>query len=234
MPVRVAWEGRLARITLDRPPLNVLDVDHLRELARAVEEAEKAAVLCIDGGEARAFSAGNDLRDHAPERAPAMLEAFHDAVRGLLLSDAVVVADVRGDALGGGAELLACCDLVYASADARIGQPEIDVGCFPPVAASILPRRIGWARAAELILLGRTIDAETARQWGLVTAIGPARPAIDALLAKSAPVLRLAKAAMRDGSLGAAERRYLDELLPLPDCAEGVRAFLEKRKPRWS
>jgi len=162
LPIECDLQGRLARITLARPPLNILDVAHLEEFAARLEEAAGAAVLVLSGGAARAFSAGNDVADHLPERAPAMLEAFHRVVRALLATDAVTVADVNGDAYGGGCELVAACDLAWAVPAARFGQPEIDVGCFPPVAASLLPRRIGPARAAELILLGRRIDAGTA------------------------------------------------------------------------
>ena len=230
MPIKTEICGRLARITLARPPLNILDIEHLRQLADAVEECREATVLVIDA-EGKAFSVGNDVKDHTPERAPDMLEAFHRAVRTLLDLDAIVVADVRGDALGGGCELVACCDLAYASADAHFGQPEIDVGCFPPVAAVMLPFRVGWTRAMEMILTGRRIDAATAAQWGLITAVG--EPPIDQLLEKSPAVLRMAKRAMRPGGLEQAEQIYLDELLKHPDCAEGVRAFLEKRKPRW-
>lgn len=236
MPVELRREGRLARVVLARPPLNVLDVDHLEALAARVEEARGATAIVLEGaGTCRAFSAGNDVRDHAPERAAQMLHAFHRAVRSLLDADAVTVADVRGDALGGGCELVACCDLAYATPLARFGQPEIDVGCFPPVAASVLPRRIGWTRACELILLGRRISAEEACAYGLVTRVEPsgAADALASLLGKSPAVLRLAKAALRAASLEAAERIYLERLLPLPDCAEGVRAFLERRPPLW-
>ena len=230
MPIKTEIKGRLARITLARPPLNILDIEHLRQLADAVEECREATVLVIDA-EGKAFSVGNDVQDHTPERAPDMLEAFHRAVRTLLDLDAIVVADVRGDALGGGCELVACCDLVYASAGAQFGQPEIDVGCFPPVAAVMLPFRIGWTRAMEMILTGRRIDAATAAQWGLITAVG--EPPLGTLLEKSPTVLRLAKQAMRPGGLEQAEQIYLDELLKHPDCAEGVQAFLDKRKPVW-
>jgi len=235
LPIECDHQGRLARITLARPPLNILDLAHLEELAARLEEAAGAAVLVVSGGDARAFSAGNDVADHLPERAPAMLKAFHRAVRALLATDAVTVADVTGDAFGGGCELVAACDLAWAVPAARFGQPEIDVGCFPPAAASLLPRRIGPARAAELILLGRRIDAGTALAWGLLNGISDegAGAAVDALLTKSAAVLRLAKRALRDGTLAGAERIYEEELLGLADCSEGVRAFLEKRPPRW-
>ena len=233
MPVHFDKKGRLARITLARPPLNILDVAHLDQLADAAEQIGDAAVCVVDAGDARVFCAGNDVADHSPDRAPEMLAAFHRAIRALLATDAVTVADVRGDAFGGGCEIVAACDLVYCTADARFGQPEIDVGCFPPVAAALLPRLVGWTRAAQLIFTGRRIDAATARDWGLVTEIAPAGPVVDELMAKSPAVLRLAKRALRAGGLGSAERVYVDELLRLEDCEEGVRAFMEKRPPRW-
>jgi len=240
--IELETEGRLARITLARPPLNVLDVAHLEEFANRVGKARDAAVLVIRGAGPRAFSAGNDVADHVPERAPAMLDAFHRAIRGLLSTNAVTVADVNGDAFGGGCELVAACDLAWAVPAARFGQPEIDVGCFPPVAASVLPRRIGWKRALELIALGDPIDAATAADWGLVNGVANdgAGPKVAHLLRKSPAVLRQAKRALREArgwgtvdGIAAAERIYKDELLPLADCEEGVRAFLDKRPPRW-
>ncbi len=234
MPIRVAIEGRLARITLARPPLNILDLAHLRHLAEAVESGgvRGAAVVLLDA-EGRCFSAGSDIRDHTRERAPEMLATFHRAIAGLRALDAITVAEVRGDALGGGMELVLACDLAYARAEARFGQPEIDVGCFPPVAAALLPGRIGWSRAVEMIAGGRRVDGATAERWGLITGVGEATSMVGTLVAKSPEVLRATKAALRAATVEGAERIYRERLLPLPDCAEGVRAFLEKRAPRW-
>jgi len=236
MTVLQSHEGRLTRITLARPPLNILDIASLEQLADAIESVgDDTAVIVIDSDVPRAFSAGNDVADHMPERAPAMLQAFHRAIRGLLDAEAVTVADVRGDAFGGGCELVAACDLAYATPAARFGQPEIDIGCFPPVAASLLPARIGPKRAADLVLTGRRIDAATAADWGLISGIDEqgAGPAIEVLLEKSAPALRAAKLALRSPNLAEAERIYIDRLLDLDDYAEGIRAFQEKRLPKW-
>jgi cyclohexa-1,5-dienecarbonyl-CoA hydratase len=240
LPIQLDIHGRLARITLAQPPLNVLDLAHLEQLADAVARIGDASVAVVAAGpRCRAFSAGNAVQDHVPERAPAMLAAFHRVIAGLLATDAVTVADVRGDAFGGGCELVCACDLAVAHPGARFGQPEIDIGCFPPVAASVLPNRIGWARAVEMIATGRRDDAATALAWGLVNDVGEdgADALVATLLAKSPAVLRTAKAALgaaRAGGIRAAERAYTDVLLPLPDCTEGVRAFLEKRPPRWA
>ncbi|MEE8106846.1 MAG: enoyl-CoA hydratase/isomerase family protein [Planctomycetota bacterium] len=236
MTVLKTEEGRLTRITLARPPLNILDIASLEQLADAIESVgDETAVIVIDSDVPRAFSAGNDVADHKPERAPAMLQAFHRAIRGLLEAEAVTVADVRADAFGGGCEIVAACDLAYATPAARFGQPEIEIACFPPVAASLLPARIGQKRAADLVLTGRRIDAETAAAWGLISGVDEngAAPAIGALLQKSAPALKAAKLALRSSDLAAAERIYLDRLLGLDDYAEGIQAFLAKRPSEW-
>jgi len=226
----------LARIILSRPPLNILDLAHLDELVRCVMDAQDAAILVLQAGEGcRCFSAGNAIQDHVPDRAPEMLMRFHRAIRALLESPAVTVADVRGDALGGGCELVTACDLVYATPESRFGQPEIKVGCYPPAAAALLPRRVGWTRAMEMITTGRLLDADEAVEFGLVTRVSAsgADEALATLLEQSPAVLRLAKRAMRSADFDEAERIYRDELLRLPDCTEGVLAFLEKRPPRW-
>ena len=242
MAVLFHAKGRLARVTLARPPLNVLDIEHLELLADALERARDAAIIVLESSAPRAFCAGNDVSDHAPDRAPQMLSAFHRAIRALLTADAVTVADVRGDALGGGCELVSACDLAYATPQAMFGQPEIDVGCFPPAAASLLPRKIGWTRAAELILTGRRIDAGLASSWGLITGVAEdgAETKIKELESKSPAVLRAAKKALRRAAHGSptdgiesAERVYVDDVLPLDDCREGIDAFLTKRKPFW-
>ena len=242
MAVLFHAKGRLARVTLARPPLNVLDIEHLGLLADVLERASAAAIIVLESTAPRAFCAGNDVSDHTSDRAPQMLSVFHRAIRALLGTDAVTVADVRGDALGGGCELVAACDLAYATPKATFGQPEIDVGCFPPVAASLLPRRIGWTRAAELILTGRRINAGLASAWGLITDVADdgAETKIKELESKSPAVLRAAKKALRRAAHGAptdgiesAERVYVDDVLPLDDCREGIDAFLTKRKPFW-
>ena len=233
MPIQTEIKGRLARITLARPPLNILDLDHLGQLVDAVSECqdESIAVVVLQA-EGKCFSAGNDIADHAPDKAPQMLEAFHMAVRILLDLDAIVVADISGRrAWAAAANWSPAATSPTPHENAHFGQPEIDVGCFPPVATVLLPFRIGWTRAMELITTGRRIDAQTAADWGLITRVGT--PPIDELLAKSPAVLRMAKQAMRPGGLEQAEEIYLDQLLKHPDCAEGVEAFLQKRKPRW-
>ncbi len=242
--------GAVARLTINRPPLNILDLDTLREMrAKLNRAAGEAGVRLIEirGAGERAFSAGTDVRDHLPERAPEMLREFHALIGAVLDSAQPTLAVVRGHCLGGGMELALACDFILASANANFGQPEIKLGAFPPVAAALLPRLMGEKKALEIILTGEPITAEEALRLGLLNHIAPAQDLDDevegfsaCLLAQSAPVLALARRATRLGSrqsfesaLREAERIYLEDLLPTADAREGLRAFLEKRPPKW-
>lgn len=248
--VRLDRQGRTATVTVDRPPLNILDLATIARLNEALEEIAgdgDLALLFLRGAGDRAFSAGVSVQDHTPDRMAEMLGGLHGAVRRLRQMQAVTVAAVCGHCLGGGMELALACDLVLASDDARFGQPEIDLGCFPPVAAALYPGRLGAPRALELLLTGRVLSCEEAERLGIVTwrvpagglDLGIARVEAD-LAGKSAAVLRLAKRAVRAGeelgfpeALEATERLYLEDLARLDDMQEGLAAFLEKRTPTW-
>lgn len=248
--IAVAVEGRLARVTLDRPPLNVLDLEALTALEEAFARLAAAdppvQVVLLGAAGERAFSAGVAIEDHTADKVGTMLDTFHGAVRRLRALDAVSVAVVRGLCLGGGMELAASCDLVIAADGARFGQPEIELACFPPLAAALLPRAIGRQRAADLVLTGRRLTAAEAEAWGLVTRRVPdaeieaaAEDLAASLLAKSGAALAIARRALRAGgapfepALAATERLYAEALAPTEDMAEGVAAFLAKRPPRW-
>ncbi|NIP81424.1 MAG: enoyl-CoA hydratase, partial [Gemmatimonadetes bacterium] len=199
-------------------------------------------------GAGKAFCAGVDVADHTADRVESMIRAFARAVRALLDVELPVVAAVNGAALGGGLELALACDIVLARAGAKLGQPEIRLGVFPPAAAALLPRRVGPQRALEMVLTGRTVRAEEAAAMGLVAEALPDDDfdaAVDRYLTQltgsSRPVLRLAKRAVRAGldrplsqALEAADRLYLDDLMALHDPHEGLAAFMEKREPVWS
>jgi cyclohexa-1,5-dienecarbonyl-CoA hydratase len=167
--------GALARLEIHLPPVNVIGAAHLDEITRQVEAAADARVLLLSGLP-RAFSAGVEMADHVPEpRAiERMLAVMRGALAALLESPAVTIAAVSGACLGGGAEIAAACDFVLASEDARIGFPEIRLGCFPPAAAALLPLRIGEARAAEWILTGRNYSGSEAVSAGFATRAVPA------------------------------------------------------------
>lgn len=247
--LRLEAEGALRRIVLDRPPLNVLDIAMLRELAEAAAavQADPGASLLVITGEGKAFCAGVDVADHTEDRVAEMIPAFHAALMRLASLELPVVAVVNGAALGGGLEVALACDVIVAREGAKLGQPEILLGVFPPFAAAVLPRLVGRARALDLCLTGRTLVAEEAEAWGLVQHVWPrdtfaadAAAYVAGLAGLSGPVLRLAKRAVVEGldaplgeALHAAERLYLDDLMELEDAREGLAAFLEKRTPVW-
>ena len=235
-------------IRLLRPPANVLDLAAIGELEgalRALADRKDVKAAVLASGVPGVFSGGVDVRDHEKARVPAMLTAFHGLLLRLDRIPQPVIAAVDGPCLGGGCELAAFCDVVLATPRSTFGQPEIDVGCFPPGASVVLPRIAGRA-AAEMILTGRPVSAEEAARIGLVSRVvedveGEAARVADLFRRKSAPVLSLARRAVRHGAegpvaeaLAAAETVYRDELMKTRDAEEGVRAFLEKRPPRWS
>jgi cyclohexa-1,5-dienecarbonyl-CoA hydratase len=247
MPVLIDDRDGCRILTLDRAPLNVFDHDLVAELLaalRALDGRRDIKVVVIRSAIAGTFSAGVDVADHARNRAAAMLESFGAVIRRLDTVAQATVAAVDGRALGGGCELAACCDIVLATPRSTFAVPEIDVGCFPPVAVTLFPRLIGRA-AFEMVLTGAPLSATEAMRVGLINRVVDDLDAETAAMAarlssKSGVVLAIARRALRQGrpgrfseALAAAERRYRDELLPTEDAQEGVRAFVEKRKPVW-
>ena len=239
---------RVARITLDRPPLNIIDIPMAQELAAALDELlPRVDVLIFEGAGTKGFCAGVEVRDHVPERVSGMLGSFHRIFRQLAGAKCLTIAAVQGHCLGGGCELATFCDFVVATESATFGQPEIKLGCFPPVAMITLPRLCGLRAALDLILTGRTISAIEAQQLGLVTRVVPddrlddgVNRLVGELRALSSKVLGLTRSALRhnrdisfERQLDALEEFYLGELLKTEDAAEGIRAFLEKRAPVW-
>src|SRR5579862_5028571 len=161
--------GAVGRIRLANAPLNVLTLSMMGELLETLEEFENLAQISVIvfEGDARAFSAGVDIKAHVPEEVRGMLASFHSVIRAVVSSRKVTIAAVRGACFGGGAELAAVCDMVYTARDATWGFPEIKLGCYPPVAAVALPALVGQKRACELILTGRQISGEEAVAIGL-------------------------------------------------------------------
>ncbi len=245
--LHVALDRNVLTLTIDRPPLNVLDLPLLDEIQRALATAADDASLCavvLRGAGAKAFSAGVDIGDHRPVHARAMLRAVHGIVERLLHLPHVTIAGIHGFCLGGGLELATSCDLVVADPDTTLGQPEIKVGCFPPVACIRLAAIIGPARAADMILTGEPITAQCAYEMGLLSRLGPLERTLeelfDQLRSQSRHVLRTTVLAMRRRSapeiaraLHEAEAIYSRELIGSADITEGIEAFLEKRSPRW-
>lgn len=246
--IKLEATAELATLTLAREPLNVLNIAMMKEMNQALDSLKDAPpkVLLLKA-EGKAFSAGVDVGEHLGDQVHEMIEVFHGIFRRMAALGSVSVASVQGAALGGGCEVAAFCDLVVASQKAKFGQPEIMVGVFPPIAALVFPRQIGYKKALELILTGDTIGADQALALGLcnqVVAPDELEEATDTLVNKllglSGLVLRLTKKAVVDGlmddqepALRTIEGIYLNELMTTHDAEEGLKAFLDKRKPAW-
>lgn len=245
--ITLALEGHVARITLNNPPLNVIDMEMMDELSAALAEVERRAgimAIVFAGGE-RAFSAGVDIPAHGPRSVKEMLTKFHTVIRALVSTRKLTVAAVRRHCLGGGAELALMCDLIYAGEDAVFGFPEIKLAAFPPVAMVALSAVVGQKRAAELVLTSRSLTAKEALEMGLVNGIAPdPESLVTETLARvqqfSPAALAIAKNAFYawdaihfDKGLARAEQIYLEELIKTEDAQEGIRAYSEKRRPRW-
>ncbi len=243
--VKVTKSNGVARVTLDKPPLNVMNIVAMEELNAALQplrddRATKVVVLAAQG---KAFSAGVDIADHTPDRVEEMIRKFHAIFHTLWALEQPVVAAVQGAALGGGCELAIGCDFIVASEKAKFGQPEIQVGVFAPIATLLLPRLIAPTKAKELLLTGNAIDAREAERLGLVNVVAPPESfdaAVDAFVGRltslSGAVLRQAKRAIGlglDSGLSAIEQCYLNDLMRTEDANEGLNAFMEKRPPVW-
>jgi len=232
-------------LKLDQPPVNVLTIALLEELAsrvKALGSDDRTGALFLSG-EGKVFSAGASVEEHRPEQAPEMLQALERACRALENAPFPTVALLHGNCLGGALELAASCDFLVADPAAQMGVPEIKLAFFPPLACARLPLLIGRANTAYLVFTGESISAETALQWGLVQQIMPQDewPKLAERFNRlSRPVLRLAKRALGAAALPepagareAAVHLFLEELYRVEDVQEGIQSFMEKRRPEW-
>jgi cyclohexa-1,5-dienecarbonyl-CoA hydratase len=247
--LRVISTVDVVTIVLDHPPLNILTIEMMRELESALNEVTtskhvKAVVLRAEG---KAFCAGVDVADHAPEQVDEMIRGFGRLFTCLRSLPVPTIAVVQGAALGGGAELAIGCDIVLAGSSARFGQPEIRLGVLPPIAAAYLPQVVGYQQAAKLLFTGAAISSADAVRLHLVTEMAPEEQLdarletlLDQLQRVSAATLRLTKRALligadRGGAAGleSIETLYLTDLMATADVIEGITAFVEKRQPVW-
>jgi cyclohexa-1,5-dienecarbonyl-CoA hydratase len=247
--IQIEFKEGVATLTLNRAPLNVLNIEMMEEINTALEGSmeEKPLKLLVIQAMGKAFSAGVDVGEHLGDLVYKMIEVFHKMFRLMDALKVPSVAVVNGSALGGGCELALYCDMVIATEKAKFGQPEIQVGVFPPIAALVFPRMIGRKKALELILSGDIISAQEAFALGLVNKIVPEASLtqeVEAFVGKfkklSGAVLKLTKEAAlaglnddMDQGLKAIEKIYLDRLMKTYDAMEGLKAFLDKRKPTW-
>jgi cyclohexa-1,5-dienecarbonyl-CoA hydratase len=250
----IRWDdtGIVARLTLNRPKQNIMNIDMLREMARAIEglaSREDVRLILLDSApECEGFfSLGVGAEGYTSQMVFQMMDAFHNVFRAMMEISKPVLAVVEGVASGAGAELAAFCDLVIATENAQFRQPEIKLGVFPPLGAVVYPRVIGPRRAMELLLTGESVDAFQALQMGLVNRVVPReklQETVDTLVKRisdqSGPVLQLLKRVIFEGTwrpfdeaLKRAQDIYLNQLFMLADSQEGLRALIEKRKPVW-
>ncbi len=238
-----------ARVLLNNPPLNIIDILMMEELAQALVDIESQldVSIVVFSGKGSCFSAGVDAAAHTPDKVAAMLAKFHGVIRALVATKKVTIAAVPGHCLGGGAELAMVCDMVYTSAGAQWGFPEIKLGCYPPVAVTALAALVGQKHAADLILTGRTITGAEAAAIGLASRAVPEdhlaaviEESVQRLARLSAASLAITKKAIYawdsihfDKGLARAEKIYLEDLIKTEDAQEGVNAFLQKREPVW-
>jgi len=250
--VKVSFEhnGQVARVDLAAPRANLIDQAMMVALAAAFDGLKNRSHLkvLILGAEGPHFSFGASVQEHLPEHVRTMLPQFSRLLAQMLELPAVTIAAVRGQCLGGGLELALACDFIVAEEGAAFACPEIKLAVFPPAAAVLLPVRIGASRAAELVLTGAAWNAAQTAKAGLVVRTAPPGQLEatietwigDHFLSRSPVALRYAVRAARlplrralQEDLPQIERMYLDELMAESDAVEGLRAFMEKREPRW-
>jgi enoyl-CoA hydratase len=244
--------GRVGTITLNRPDaLNALNLGMMTDVVAAVTEldADPGIGAIVLTGSARAFAAGADIKEMASKEFIDMyLVDWFAAWDRLVRARTPLIAAVSGHALGGGCELAMICDFILAADTAKFGQPEIKLGVIPGIGGSQrLTRAVGKAKAMEMILTGRTIDAVDAERAGLVARIVPAADLLDdamktaeTIASMSLPIAMMAKEVVNaafETTLESGvrfERRVFHSTFATEDQKEGMQAFIEKRSPGFT
>lgn len=242
-------DGAWLRIVLEGPKGNLLSLDMVRALADAIDQSSAGRKWITFEGAGGDFSFGAMIQEHVPGVMEQVLPETHALIRRILGLPAPTAALVEGRCLGGGFELALACDAIIAAPNASLGLPEIQLAAFPPAGAALLPLRVGASRGASSVLTGEPRSAETWRADGLVEMIASANRVVDAAgqwfdrylaprsrvaVCAAAQASRLALRAVAEPALAAAEQLYIGRVLPSADATEGVRAFMEKRAPRWT
>jgi cyclohexa-1,5-dienecarbonyl-CoA hydratase len=241
----------VARIILDDGKGNILDgimMNELHQVFSTLRNMNDIKLITFEGA-GKHFSYGASVAEHTKDKALAMLKSFHRMFYDIIDLSIPSLAKISGQCLGGGMELALICNFLFADKSAKMGQPEIILGVFPPPASIILPLKIGSARAEELIITGKTISAIEANDIGLLNEVFEDRESMESalnewieknILPKSASSLRFAVNAARFGfneiirnDLPRIEKYFLNDLMNTNDANEGINSFLEKRKAEW-
>ncbi len=243
-------EGKVATIGLSRPPLNIINLEMMKQLDETLQKLSgdrSIHVVVIGSAVPGVFSAGADVKEHLPETADRLITVFGELISRMVRLEIPTVAVVGGKCLGGGMELALACDFVLAEEAASFGQPEVNVGVYPPVAAALYPRMAGLRNSYRILLTGDTIAASDAKSMGLVTEVvrsGEMEAELQKLLAsltrQSRAVLGFTKRAINenislspDEAIRESSKLYLEGLMKTDDAKEGLTAFIEKRRPEW-
>jgi cyclohexa-1,5-dienecarbonyl-CoA hydratase len=248
LKVWIERDGALLRLRLARPKANIVDAAMIAALQSAFDmhRGNSRFLAVLIDAEGTHFSFGASVEEHLAERCAGMLASLHALLVSMLEWPAPILVAVRGQCLGGGLELAMGGSLIFAATDAKLGQPEIQLGVFAPAASCLLPPRIGQAAAEDLLFSGRSIGAEEALRMGLVNFVAADAEAAalayfdQHLAGRSASSLACAVTAVRGGYLPEVRRRiaeverlYLDRLMQTRDANEGLAAFIAKRPPKW-
>ena len=246
-----AWlerDGALLRVRLARPKANLIDAAMIAALSNVFSSHRQnnGLLAALVDHEGPHFSFGASVEEHLPEQCEQMLKSLHALIGVMLDWPRPILVAIRGQCLGGGLEFALGGHLVFVAPDAKLGQPEMKLGVFAQAASVLLPLRIGQARAEDLLYSGRSINAQTASAWGLANEVAedPSAAALayfeNHIAGKSAASLELAVRAAREPFAAVAQARledvevlYLEELMATRDANEGLKAFIEKRQPKW-
>ncbi len=247
--IKIDKTDSVARIVLNRPKHNVLNIDMMNELNEELDIIAKEDDLkcLVITGEGKSFCAGVEVSDHKPEMVEEMVSVFNRIFENINKIDIPIIAAVNGACLGGGMEVAIACDIVIASEKAILGQPEIKLGFFPPYAALRLPELVGTAKAIEICTTGRTYSAEEAKHMGFVSHTAPAEEfkeivekTIKEITYSSPLIIRLNKRAVRrhlgtnfSQGVELVSNYFLNTMMKTDDTLEGIKSFEEKRKPVW-
>jgi cyclohexa-1,5-dienecarbonyl-CoA hydratase len=251
LKLNYSHDGTVANILLDDGKGNVLDSVMMLEMLGLFSEfrTNKDIKLITFQGEVKHFSFGASVPEHTKDLAPTMISTFHKIFTELIELSIPTMAKISGQCLGGGMELALMCNFMFADKTAVLAQPEIILGVFPPPASIMLPIKIGNARAEEILLTGRNVDAEEGERIGLLNKVYEDKEALNAgtdewitknIVPKSAQSLKYGVKASRavfnyimTNKLPYLEQLYVGQLMETKDANEGINSFLEKRKPVW-
>lgn len=239
-----------AFLTINRPPMNILNIATMEEMNDAIaslKDSQNIKALIITGSGEKAFSAGVDVSEHTEEKVEEMLRVFHDIFRNISKLNQVTIAATKGFTLGGGCEVALFCDMIFAADNLKIGQPEIKLAAIAPIALLIMPRLLGLKKASELLFTGKIIDAEEAERIGLINKVVPLDVFDQELDNFTQPLTELSLIGLKFSKKGIQlgletsfpeglekiEKMYLEDLMTSEDAHEGLKAFMEKRKPNW-